>query len=103
MANGQPSGLTLRLQPTMATPSKAPAGSAVLALARPKDRAGAFSRATRLSSSCASRRRRSAPRRDLHEDLVGLDHAEVQARLFLDHFEPVLEIAHLGIELLVAA
>src|SRR4051812_35754371 len=101
MASGQPSGLTFRLHATIATPSSAPASSAVLALARPKASAGAFSRATRLSSrACFSSPRGSAPRRrDLHQDLVGLDHAELHAGLFLDHLQALLEVAHLGIEL----
>src|SRR6218665_1256468 len=40
--------------------------------------------------------------RDLHQDLVGLDHAELEARLLLDHLQPFLQVAHLGFEPLVA-
>src|SRR5438105_1324356 len=43
-----------------------------------------------------------ARRGDLHQDLVGLDHAELEARLLLDHFQAFLEVAHFGGQLLIA-
>src|SRR5580698_2192024 len=40
--------------------------------------------------------------RHLHQNLVGLDHAELEARFLLDHLEAFLQVAHLGVELRVA-
>src|SRR5258706_15771926 len=42
-------------------------------------------------------------RHHLVEDLVLLDHAELEARALLDRFEPLLQVAHLDVERVVAA
>src|SRR5438034_4565840 len=39
---------------------------------------------------------------DLVEDLVLLDHAELEARALLDGVQSLLEVAHLGVERVVA-
>src|SRR5258706_11636458 len=41
-------------------------------------------------------------RDDLVEDLVLLDHAELEAGALLDRFESLLQVAHLGVERVVA-
>src|SRR5689334_20330543 len=43
----------------------------------------------------------SLRRDDVHEDLVGLDHAQLEARLLLDHFHAFLQVAHFRGELVV--
>src|SRR5579859_2746692 len=54
---------------------------------------------TRGDTSSARRR----PRRDhLVEDLVLLDHAEVEARVLLDRLEALLQVADLGVHRVVA-
>src|SRR5262249_38426790 len=47
-------------------------------------KAGAKNHSITTSSSLA----------DVHEDLVGLDHAQLAARLLLDHLQAFLQVAH---------
>ena len=101
MASGQPSGLTRMLQPTIATASSERDDL------EPGDRRAPGAKAIASSGAGSSdvhraSRQRSAPWRELDEDLVGLDHAQLVARLLLDHLEAFLQVAHFGGELLVA-
>ena len=97
MASGQPSALTRMLQTTIAIDStNATISSQVTGAPQTTKRRRA-----------AARRPRAAPfngarRASCDEDLVGLDHAELEARLLLDHLEAFLEVADLGRELVVA-
>ena len=39
---------------------------------------------------------------DLHKNFIGLDHAELAAGFFLDHFKAFLQVLDLGSELVIA-
>ena len=39
---------------------------------------------------------------DLHENFIGLDHAQLASSLFLDQFQPFLQVLDLGGQLVVA-
>ena len=106
MASGQPSGLT-RMLNDRPSPARArrPTSSSQVTGAPHSVKAAANSGRSACSSVSISgaRRTRSALRRgDLHEDLVGLDHAELEAGLLLDHLQAFLQVAHFGQQLRVA-
>ena len=44
----------------------------------------------------------SLPEREHDQDLVGLGHAQLGARLLLDHLEAFLQVGDLGLQLVVA-
>ena len=95
------------LQPTITSAStKATISSQVTgepqALKAGERAAGAQPGAAMPVSGALRARVRCCRRADLHQDLVGLDHAEFGARLLLDHLQAFLQVGHFGGELVVA-
>src|SRR5512143_2391941 len=117
MANGQPVTLTRRLHHTIASDSTTATSSSQVIGEPQSTNAGASAGPARLCacSIMSAARGRSKPttgeqgslqlalRADLDEHFVGLDHAQLAARLLLDHLEAGFEVEHLGGHALVAA
>src|SRR5450830_375065 len=100
MASGQPQWISRILQATMASARPNATTSSQLVEA-PQSSNAVVNRA-----SMKKRRRSQQAGRlfgDLDEDLVGLDHAQLDAGTFFDHGQPLLEVVDLGGELVVDA
>ncbi|KAI1692157.1 hypothetical protein Ddc_23788 [Ditylenchus destructor] len=89
----------------MGLPSAVKAGASAMAIAASIDVITEWKRAGNgpiraPSSTACGTRRISATQRD--EDLVRLDHAQLHARLLLDHLEAFAQVEQLGLQLRVA-
>src|SRR4051794_29821920 len=99
MASGQPSGSTRMLHTTIAIASTKATTSTQVTGAPHSVKAGANSGCIHCSRSVMGSAFRG---RHLDVDLVRLDHAELEARLLLDHLQAFLQVADLGDQALVA-